>query len=147
MARPAVHLAVSTGLAAVQWLRTGRVLPTVAPLVTGFLIDSDHLVDYFRYRNRGQAEGRVVLPFHGWEYLVALALIERLFGQRFAGGLVLGYVGHLLVDQFTNTITHPLTYFISFRWLRGFDTKLFAHPDESHVDWMQKPVFNLWRHF
>jgi hypothetical protein len=147
MARPAVHLIVSTGLATLQWIRTGRLAPAVAPLITGFLIDADHFYDLVRYQHRGGARGRVVLPLHGWEYLALLWLIDRTVGRRLAGGLVLGYLGHLLVDQVTNTTTHPLTYFLTFRWLRGFPSALFNHPDETQVDWMQQSVFGLWRHF
>jgi hypothetical protein len=148
MARPAVHLLVSTGLATYQWIRTGRLAPTLAPLVTGFLIDGDHLVDHVRYHRSGKTgDGRVILPLHGWEYVPLLLLVERLLGWRLAGGLTLGYLGHLGVDQFTNDITHPLTYSLSFRWLQGFPSLLFAHPSEREVDWMQHSIFELWKHF
>lgn len=148
MARPAAHLIVSTGLATLQWIRTGRLVPTVAPFLTGFFIDGDHLVDFARYKLSGRKnEQRIVLPLHGWEYVLALYLIERLLGPRTAGGLTLGYLGHLGLDQVTNETTHPLTYFISFRWARGFPSHLFTHPDESKVDWMSRSLFDLWKHF
>ena len=148
MARPLTHLVVSTGLATVQWIRTGRLAPTVAPIATGFLIDSDHLFDLFRFRFRGKrAEGRVVLPLHGWEYLAVLVAIDRVCGRRFAGGLLLGYVAHLGIDQVTNSTTHPFTYFLSFRWLHGFPSDLFSHDDEHDIGWMQQPLSGLWRYF
>ncbi|MGH2460487.1 MAG: hypothetical protein ACRDIY_16660 [Chloroflexota bacterium] len=148
MARPAAHLIVSTGLATLQWIRTGRLLPTIAPFATGFLIDGDHLYDFARYKLSGQKnEERVVLPLHGWEFALVLYLIDRLLGSRTAGGLTLGYVGHLGLDQVTNETTHPLTYFISFRLLRGFPSHLFTHRDESQIDWMSRSFFELWKHF
>lgn len=148
MARPLVHLAVSTGLATVQWIRTGRLAPTVAPFVTGFLVDGDHLVDFTRYQASGRkSEGRIVLPLHGWEYAILLFLARRLLGKQVVDGLFLGYLGHLVVDQLTNTTTHPLTYFLSFRWWRGFPSDLFTHPSEAHIDWMNGSVTELWKHF
>ncbi|HVC34861.1 MAG TPA: hypothetical protein VNL16_15220 [Chloroflexota bacterium] len=148
MARPSSHLIVSTGLATLQWIRTGRLLPTVAPLLTGFLIDADHLVDLARYELNGRKnERQAFVPLHGWEYLPVLFLVERLLGRRFAGGLAMGYLGHLVLDQLVNHTTHPLTYFVSFRWRHGFPSHLFAHQDESKIDWMQRPVFQLWKDF
>lgn len=148
MARPAAHLIVSTGLATLQWIRTGRLLPTLAPFVTGFLIDGDHLVDFARYQLNGQKnEGRIILPLHGWEFVPVLVLLERLLGRRFAGGLLIGYLAHLGLDQVTNETTHPLTYLISYRWRRSFASELFTHPDESHIDWMRQSIFQIWKHF
>lgn len=148
MARPAAHVLLSTALAAIQWKRTGRFAPTIAPYVTGVLVDADHLTDLARFKLSGNAtRGTIILPLHGWEYLVVLLLVERILGRRFAGGLALGYLGHLALDQVTNNITHPLTYVLAYRWRRGFSTTLFSHPDEADVDWMQNSVFNLWRYF
>lgn len=148
MARPAAHLIISTGLATLQWIRTGRLLPTIGPLLTGFLIDGDHLIDLVRYqRSRRTNQRRVVLLLHGWEYVPALALVERLLGGQFAGSLVLGYLAHLGLDQITNSISHPLAYLLSVRWRLGFPSRLFSHPDESHIDWMQSSIFQLWKHF
>lgn len=148
MARPAVHLVISTGLATLQWIRTGRAAPTLAPLVSGFLVDLDHSVELVRYRSSGRrAQGRVILPLHGWEFIPVFALLEKLLGGRLAGGLLLGYVAHLVVDQLTNETTHPLTYFMTYRVLRGFPTKLFNHADEHAIDWMNVPIWQLWKHF
>lgn len=148
MARPAVHLIVSTGLATLQWIRTGRLAPTLAPLLSGFLVDGDHLVELVRYRRSGgKPTGYVLLALHGWEFVLVLFLVERLLGWRLAGGLLLGYVAHLGIDQITNKTTHPLTYFIIYRWRQGFPSQLFTHPDEASIDWMQKRVVDLWQNF
>lgn len=148
MARPAAHLVVSTGLATLQWIRTGRRLPTIAPFLTGFFIDGDHLIDLARFKLSGQkSQRRIILPLHGWEYVPVLFLLERLLGRRFAGSLLLGYLAHLALDQVTNETTHPLTYSLTFRWRRGFPSSLFNHPDESHIEWMRRSVFELWKHF
>jgi hypothetical protein len=147
VARPAVHLVATTGLAAVQLLRTGRLTPALAPFVTGFFIDFDHFYEFFRFRLAGRKEQRqVVLPLHGWELAPLLLVAERLFGRRLAHGLFLGYALHLGIDQLTNETTHPLTYFMSFRWRRGFSSSLFNHPSEHHIDWLTGSIFDLWKH-
>jgi hypothetical protein len=147
MARPAAHLLATTGLAAVQWLRTGRLAPTLAPFVTGFLIDADHFYEFFRFRLTGRREQKmVVLPLHGWELALAVLLAERVFGRRLAHGLFLGYLLHLGIDQFTNTTTHPFTYFLSFRWRRGFPSAFFNHEGESQIDWLSGSLLDLWKH-
>lgn len=148
MARPIAHLLLSTGVATVQWIRTGRLGPTLAPYLTGFLIDADHLADLARYKYYGgKTQGKIYLPLHGWEYLALLVVVERLLGRRLAGGLLLGYLSHLALDQLTNATTHPLTYSLSFRWRRGFSSNLFSHRDEADVGWMQGGLLELWRFF
>lgn len=148
MARPLTHLIASAGLGAVLWIRTGRLAPAVAPLVSGFLIDGDHLVDFARYRANGKQNARrVLLPLHGWEYVPLLFLLERLIGWRLAGGLAAGYLTHLAIDQSTNTIRHPLAYSLIFRGSRGFASTIFNHRDESEIEWIQQPVTRLWRFF
>ncbi len=147
MARPAVHLATTSALAAVQWIRTGRIAPAIAPFLTGFFIDGDHFYEFIRFRLTGRKDQKmVVLPLHGWEYAIALLVVERVFGRRLAHGLLLGYLLHLGIDQVTNTTTHPLTYFFSFRWRRGFPSTLFNHEGESNIDWLTGSLFDLWRH-
>lgn len=147
MARPATHLIASTGLATIQWIRTGRLAPTIAPLLTGFLVDGDHFFEFIRFRLADRKDRSVViLPLHGWEYAILLLLIERLLGKRFAGGLFLGYAVHLGIDQITNEITHPLAYFLTYRWRRGFTSTIFNHPRESNIDWLTGSFADLWKH-
>ncbi len=56
-------------------------------------------------------------------------------------------VAHLVVDQLASTMTHPVTYFITFRASRGFPTNLFDRVDEKAIDWMNVPLHQLWKHF
>ena len=120
----------------------------MAPLVTGFLVDLDHFAESIRYRRSGgRLEGRVILPLHGWEFLLFWFLIDRLFGGRLAGGLTLGYAVHMAIDQITNTTTHPFTYMITYRWSRGFPSILFTHRDEKDIEWLNDSIFNIWKYF
>ena len=150
MARPRVHLAVSLALAAVQYARTGRLRPALAPLLTGFLIDADHLLDHWLYNRFPEgASDRLVLPLHGWEYLPLLALAEpKLLGGATARGLLLGYLAHLLIDQATNNVAGPQTYSIVARARRGFRGPLFREsesPGEDLHAWRETPAWHLWR--
>ncbi len=143
MARPRVHLLIALGLGLWQWRRHRRWPAALAPLISGFLIDLDHLLDYRPGRRAGH---RLILPLHGWEYLLPLAWLER---RRPATGhgLTLGYLAHLLVDQVTNQISHPAAYSLFFRWRRGFSQTLFDPPGSPSGAWRQTPLRQLWRWF
>jgi len=146
LARPRAHLAVSLGLAALQRWRTGKLLPTVAPLASGFLIDADHLLDYRLYRRWPEGgRGRIILPLHGWEYLPLLAWLELGPLRRRSGyGLTLGLLAHLVLDQLTNEHTHPLVYSLLFRGAKGFRADFFSGKAGQHA-WRRAPVWKLWR--
>lgn len=146
MARPRVHLAASLGLVALQYWRTRRVLPSLSPLLSGFLIDADHLVDHRLHRlARDGAPGRLVLPLHGWEYLPLVGWLEpRLLGSLTERGLTLGMLLHLAIDQTTNPVESPLTYSILYRAARGFRGAFFTGAAGQHA-WRDTPVWQIWR--
>ena len=146
MARPRTHLVISAGLSALLFARTRRAIPALAPLVSGVLVDVDHLIDYARTAAGGKADGgQIVLALHGWEQLTLLAWAEaRLLGRRTGFGLTLGLLAHLLTDQLTNRVQHPLTYSVAFRGLRGFDPGLFGGEAGQHK-WRQASLTGLWR--
>ena len=158
MARPRVHLLASLGIAAAQYASTRRLLPALAPLLSGFLIDADHLVDHWLYNRfpKGAAD-RLVLPLHGWEYVAFLALAEpKLLRGATARGLLLGYLAHLLIDQATNNVAGPQTYSLLARARLGFHGSLFRESpvpsgnvsgnvsSEAHA-WRETPVLQIWR--
>jgi hypothetical protein len=150
VARPRVHLAVSLALAAAQYGRTRRLLPALAPLVGGFLVDADHLVDHWLYRAlpRGAKE-RIILPLHGWEYLPPLFALEPRLSPATDRGLFAGYLAHLLVDQLSNDVAGPLTYSLVYRALTGFRGGYFrqddAPPAEGAHSWRDTPLWQIWR--
>lgn len=146
MSRPLVHIGVSFGLAGLQLARTRRLWPTIAPLLSGVLVDADHFVDYAIQRVAPEPLGdRQVLPLHGWEVVPLVALAEtRLLGRRTDHGLVLGLAVHFLLDQLTNGPTHPLTYSLVFRASRRFRGHFFSGAPESHA-WRDTPLRRLWQ--
>ncbi len=145
MSRPLVHLGVSLGLAGLQYARTRRFGPTIAPLISGVLVDADHLVDYALQRVAPEPLGsRMILPVHGWEVVPLVALAEsRLLGRRTDHGILLGLAAHFLLDQLTNDVAHPLTYSLAFRASRRFRGHFFEGPPEAHA-WRDTPIRRLW---
>lgn len=146
-----MHLAVSLALAAFEYWRAGRPGPAFAPVVSGFLVDADHFVDYLLYRRTAPhslelARRRMILAFHGWEYLLALAALERLvLSKRTAWtyGLTTGYLVHLLLDQFSNELEQPLTYSLLYRASRRFEGPFFK-PNDARA-WRKESPHRLWR--
>lgn len=147
MARPRVHVAISAALAAVAWSRSHRLAPAVAPIVGGFLIDVDHLIDYAIYRRLGT--GRLlVLPLHGWEWVPIFALLERRFAPSTRGMFTVGYVAHLLVDQVANEMRTRAAYLVSYRASQGFSSRLLGPESEriAHA-WRRTAWWKLWKWF
>jgi hypothetical protein len=116
VALPRYHLLASAGLGAVMLTATGSKKAALAPFVSGFLIDVDHLGDYAL--TRIGVRHKIVLALHGWEYVPLWFLVDRLLGLR--GGAVLGYLLHLSIDQWWNEKRSWLAYFITWRARRGF---------------------------
>jgi hypothetical protein len=144
MARPRYHLLASAALGSAFWAATGRPATFAAPLLSGFLIDVDHLFDYALART--SLRGRVVLPLHGWEYVPAWLLVDRTLGL--AGSLVCGYAVHLTIDQIWNEKRSRLAYLISWRARRGFKSEdLGARDPEKRHRWRQASPLGLIRWF
>ena len=105
-------------------------------LLTGWLIDIDHLVDFayfLLHRKPSKADhsmfttgayfrlnGKVIVPLHSWELVLLWALAWSWagdFGTAVAGSVA--WVAHLLLDQFSYRVT-PLGYLFSYRAKRRF---------------------------
>jgi hypothetical protein len=117
LARPRYHLLASAALGGAYWAATGDRRTLAAPIVSGFLIDFDHFVDYALSRTP-IGEGTMVLPLHGWEFLPGWVLLDRALGLR--GALVAGYAAHLGIDQLFNEKRSGWAYLISWRAGRRF---------------------------
>jgi len=115
-------------------------------LLSGFLVDADHLFDYFLYKkafifnfsefisgNYFRLAGKVYLPFHAFEYAI-IAIIAGLLILKFTKemqkhtkmivflllvfGISLSF--HLAFDMFSYRPNWP-AYFISYRITHNFD--------------------------
>jgi len=110
-----------------MWSITRSRKAALAPLVSGFLIDVDHLGDYLLTRAGGGH--KIVLALHGWEYVPVWLAVDRLLGLR--GGALLGYLLHLSIDQWWNEKRSWLAYFITWRAGRGFRADQLGPVDAS----------------
>ena len=105
-------------------------------LLTGWLIDADHLVDvaYFLMRRRPgsfdrsmvttgayfKLNGKVIVPLHSWELVFLWTVIWA--GLGYSAIAVTGaaaWTAHLLHDQLSYHVT-PLGYLFSYRAKRYF---------------------------
>jgi hypothetical protein len=95
-------------------------------LVSGVLIDLDHLVDYqLNRRNRYESlemqfeKGRMYVPLHGIENIPVLAALSIIF--PFLIFPTLSYCLHMTLDIYSNKVSHE-AYFYTIR-LRKIITK------------------------
>ena len=108
----------------------------VTSWMTGWIIDCDHLLDYFIYLLKFKTKpdiqeffsgvffkklGKIYVLAHSWEYLF-IFLIVGFYRLSFPFVTAIGfsYGLHLLLDQFSNK-THPGMYFLSYRIKVGFN--------------------------
>jgi hypothetical protein len=127
------HIAASAALSALVYAGTGSTGATVSSFLAGWVIDTDHLLDYAvehgprfdpafffaTFREDRYRKARVVL--HGWEWPLVLALVSWAFGtEMVTAGLAFGWLQHLVFDQITNG-ARPLGYSLLWRAAHGFD--------------------------
>lgn len=132
-----VHLSLALLVGLVCFLEFGNSWLFLVAIAFGFLIDVDHLFDYFACFGLGKFSlkkffniGSHMKPFekvyvilHGWEYVLLFWLAGSWIGApglNWAMGL--SYLVHLIWDQFSFS-HHPLLYFFTFRLLKRFDRK------------------------
>lgn len=132
----AVHFLLSITVGVCVGYITGNWWALPMALASGFLIDADHLIDYFIYSggkfsigefrssNYFDRSGKVYVFAHGFEYAIALIILGLIFphlGWLFFS-LGISNLLHLLYDTAVNGAIWP-TYFISFRIAKNFDHK------------------------
>jgi len=116
-----IHLFFAFVAGLIVWLFWGHSeISFLAGFLGGFLIDIDHLIDYFiafgpkfrlSYFLRGYSflkNDKIYVLFHGWEYVilsVITLLVIRPSAEIAAGiwGLTLGAFLHLVADRYINS--------------------------------------------
>ncbi|MCF6150548.1 MAG: hypothetical protein E3K37_18115 [Candidatus Kuenenia sp.] len=131
--RPVSHLGISFVAGAATYYFTRSIPPSIACFLIGWLIDVDHIWDYyinvgwdFSIKKFGHAVDsgkmkKAFLYFHSYELLIILIIL--CFFTQFNYCLsftTLGIVIHLVCDQIVNPVK-PLTYFLIYRVLKKFD--------------------------
>ena len=115
------HLPTSILFSVLFFQSSQNIFLSVIPLFAGWLIDVDHLLDYYIYLKRTgksidlkfffsgkyfKENKKVIVIFHSWEiailmfiyyFLSETPLIKELFFYTF-----LSYLTHIIIDQFTN---------------------------------------------
>lgn len=119
-----------------------RVIPL--SFLTGFLIDIDHWLDQFACFginfDLGKFFGlsyvyqcqRVIVLFHGWEFVLPIWLIGYWLGKKYkinglAWALSVAYTGHLFLDHFSGELfqRQPLAYSFFYRLFNHFSLRSF----------------------
>ena len=137
------HAAVSVAIGVGLWAATGDARTLPAAVAAGVLPDVDHLLDYYNWYIRRDTR-RLILIFHGWEYLVAAVLIYVFaFTEPWMLAVVLGYASQVGTDQIFNGVRWH-TYSLLARASLGFDARRVVGRDmtqayEALVDSL--PVF------
>jgi hypothetical protein len=135
------HIITSAGVSLANYHRYRSPSAAVITFLVGWLIDLDHLVDYFAAHGKKiswfhfneacheKYSGKLYLPLHSYELLALFFLLFR-GGQRqpVRVGVTLSILTHLLLDQRCNPSRKPLTYFLAHRARHRFDAqKLLGH--------------------
>ncbi len=114
---------------------------TIAFFLAGVFIDIDHVFDYFLFVKRRKSlrhflfedwckeSKKVVLIFHGYEVILILFILIKIFQFQWLNGLFYGSLLHLFLDVIFNVYVskngnkNPLVYSIIYRWFLDFDTR------------------------
>ena len=90
-------------------------------MAAGVLPDADHAIDFYNWYIR-RSPHRLILLFHGWEYLaIAIAIYSLVLTEPWMLGIVIGYATQIVGDQIFNRAKWH-TYLITaraanrFRW-------------------------------
>lgn len=134
--KPINHFGVSVVTGVATFLITKTIMPSVACFLAGWLIDVDHIWDFYRNGCRGFSVKRfgyamdngeikrACFYFHSYEFL--LILVALCFVTPFNYVLsftTLGFAIHLFLDQIGNSV-NSFTYFLTYRILNGFKPEI-----------------------
>lgn len=125
------HLPPSMAIGLAGWWLSGDYGCLLASLVAGWMIDADHLVDFFYYVHRaGKAadyslvktgkyfklNGKVIVPLHAWEITLTMFLLALLLpaAQAILFCAALAHGAHLLQDQLMYRV-RPYGYWLMSR--------------------------------
>ena len=116
----------------------------MAGILGGFLIDLDHLIDYFlafgwNFRLDYFLNGyqffkyeKLYIAFHGWEYvfiaLILVLILKNKIAKTILLALAFGMFFHLSVDSAIHEI-RPKTYFVTHRLKNNFELEKLVSPE------------------
>lgn len=130
--KPINHVSISIIAGVATFLTAKAILPSIACFFAGWLIDVDHIWDFYRNGCRRFSIKRfedavdsgkmkkIYLYLHSYELL--LILIILCFASHFNYLLsftTLGFAVHLFFDQIFNPV-NPFAYFFTYRILHSY---------------------------
>jgi len=120
-----VHGIAATPPAYYLWKKTKELKYFFIVLLTTYLLDADHLVDYFLYFGAKfnikdfflydyYFKPSALIPLHGWEYMaVMLALYNYKYKNNYLLSIIFGYSMHMVIDAIN--IGSVIHYFLFYR--------------------------------
>lgn len=128
------HALVALPAVFILWKKTHSVKHSLLPFFVAYILDIDHLIDYWGYYGFGfdplkfvmlnyfKGPGRGLVIFHAWEWVIILAYISYKRGWKsFITAFTLGLLMHIIWDSIT--VGSVLFYSIIYKYHTGF--KLF----------------------
>jgi len=134
------HIYASAAAGGAAYALTGSQAISVSCLLSGILLDVDHLADYClltdeRFTFKGFLSWcyelkwkKIYLVLHSYELYLLLLLAACVFPCGALLGVLLGMGLHLLMDQTGNTGLSKWFYFITFRYRSGFASSALKAP-------------------
>jgi len=140
--KPVSHLSVSIIVGVATFLTTKLISPSIACFLVGWLVDVDHIWDFYKNGCRGFNIKRFVyamengeikkiyLYFHSYELLLVLVVLCYFTHFNYILSFTtIGFATHLFLDQIFNNI-NTFSYFITYRILNDYksETIFRIHP-------------------
>jgi len=126
-----IHFFVAIPFLILIWKKTREIKLVFLALACTYLIDADHLFDYWRYygftfnlsdffkMEYFNGQSLAIIPFHAWEWLLLLMYVSYKKGWKSnSTAIALGIFPHLIWDAIS--VGSIVFYFISYRALMGF---------------------------
>ena len=139
------HIAASAATSAGIYAATRSVEMAVWSFLAGFLLDIDHLLDYWReysfnidikrfFATCHECDFTITkLYFHSIEAIILLCAAAYFTRSILITAITLGMTQHLIFDQLINKV-YPASYFFIYRWRNGFKaTKVFDNIEVGKV--------------
>lgn len=141
------HIAAS-GVFGTAFYLLSRSLPSsLVCFISGFLIDSDHFLDY--YFDTGTIITnpkklyswctelkfkKIRLLLHSYELVFPLWLAIYFFNLNIYWiAVVFGMTQHMVLDQIGNRVARPFSYFLTYRIRKKFNTELIFYKNNNYV--------------
>ncbi len=127
------HSAFSVTISAILYMIFKSWGLAIACFLSGIFIDLDHFIDYLRENGwpiklkkffqvcyKCQFD-RIILLWHGWEWIVLLGIAAWLTDWNpWMTGALIGLSQHIVLDAFSNS-SNLQTYSLIWRWKKNFD--------------------------